>query len=216
MAEVTLNADLRETTGKKVGALRREEKIPGIFYQHGEPNISITVYEKNLLKLIHSTETHLINLKLENGNELKCIIRDYQLDPVSERPLHVDFQGIRADKKLTLEIPVVIVGHSPQGVKDGGMLQHITHKLKVSCFPKDIPEHIEINAENLLINQSIHVSDIVAENYTILDNASTTIVAILPPLVEKAPATLEETVEITEPEVVGKGKKAEEEEEESK
>ncbi len=215
MAEINLNADLRETIGKKVGALRRKGSIPGIFYQHGEKNISILVNERNLSKLIHSTETHLINLKFNDGNELKCIIRDFQMDPVTERPLHVDFQGIRADEKLTLEIPVVIVGGSPQGVKDGGILQHIAHKLKVSCYPKDIPEHIEINAENLLINQSIHVSDIKTENYEILDSETLTILAILPPLVEKAPAALEEEA-VTEPEVVGKGKKTEEEEEESK
>jgi large subunit ribosomal protein L25 len=214
MAEVILHAELREIFGKKVGRLRREGKIPGIFYIHGENNITVALPEKSLTKLIHSTEANLINLKLSDGSEKKCIIRDYQLDPITEKPVHVDLQGIRADEQLTIEVPVIITGATPQGIKDGGMLQHIIHKLKISCLPKDIPSHIEINGENLLINQSVHVRDIKAENFTILENESTTILAVLPPVVEKVAEVVAPVVEeITEPEVVGKGKKPAEGEE---
>jgi large subunit ribosomal protein L25 len=215
MAEVTLHAELRETFGKKVGRLRREGKIPGVFYIHGENNLTVALPEKSLVKLIHSTEANLINLKFNDGSEKKCIIRDVQLDPVSERPLHVDLQGIKADEKLTIEVPVIITGATPQGIKDGGMLQHLIHKLKISCLPQDIPSHIEINAEHLLINQSVHVSDIKAEKFEILENETTTILAVLPPVVEKVAEVVAPTVEeITEPEVVGKGKKVAEEGEE--
>lgn len=215
MAEVTLHAELREVVGKKVGRLRREGKIPGVFYIHGENNITVALPEKSLVKLIHSSEANLINLKLSDGSEKKCIIRDVQFDPITDKPVHIDLQGIKADEKLTIEVPVVIIGATPQGVKDGGMLQHIVHKLKVSCLPHDMPSHIEINAELLLINQSVHVSDIKVEKYTILENESTTVLAILPPVVEKAAEVAVPTEEVTEPEVVGKGKKVAEGEEET-
>lgn len=215
MAEVTLHAELREIIGKKVGRLRREGKIPGIFYIHGENNITVALPVKSLVKLIHSSEANLINLKLSDGSEKKCIIRDVQFDPVTESPVHVDLQGIKADEKLTIEVPIVITGAIPQGVKDGGMLQHIVHKLKISCFPQDIPSHIEINAELLLINQSVHVSELKADKYTILENESTTVLAILPPVVEKVAEVAVPIEEVAEPEVVGKGKKVAEGEEET-
>lgn len=217
MAEVTLQAEIRDIKGKKVNTLRRKGKVPGIFYLHGEKNLSIAIPEKSILKLINSTETNLINLKLDDGTEQKCILKDWQLDPVTDRPIHVDLQGIRLDEKITIEVPVILTGGIPQGVKDGGMLQHIVHKLKISCLPKYIPQHIEINTENLQINQSIHVKDLQIENYTILENENTTLVAVLPPLVEKAAAEVAPvTEEVTEPEVVSKGKKAAEGEEEEK
>lgn len=216
MAEVTLHAEIRELKGKKVGGLRREGKIPGVFYIHGEDNITIAIPEKSLSKLVHSKEISMINLTLSNGTEKKCILRDVQFDPVTDKPIHADFQGIKADEKLTIEVPVVIVGGTSQGVRDGGMLQHIIHKLKISCLPKDIPSHVEINAENLLINQSIHVKDLLVENFTILENENSTVLAILPPLVEKAVEVVAPVEGITEPEVVGKGKKTAEEEGEEK
>ncbi|MDP2207851.1 MAG: 50S ribosomal protein L25 [Bacteroidota bacterium] len=214
MAEVILHAELRELKGKKPGALRREGKIPGIFYIHGENNLTVALPEKSLLKLIHSSETNLINLKLSDGTEKRCILKDVQLDPVTEKPVHVDLQGVRADEKLTLDIPVVIIGGIPKGVREGGILQHIIHKLKISCLPEHIPQHIAINAEELLINQSVHIKDLKVENFVVLDNENNTIIAILPPLVEKVVA--EVAVEaVAEPEVVGKGKKAAEGEEEA-
>lgn len=214
MAEVILHAELRELNGKKPGALRREGKIPGIFYIHGENNLTVALPEKSLLKLIHSSETNLINLKLSDGTEKRCILKDVQLDPVTEKPLHVDLQGVRADEKLTLEIPVVITGGIPKGVREGGILQHIIHKLKISCLPENIPQHIAINAEELLINQSVHIKDLKVENFVVLDNENNTIIAILPPLVEKVAAEVAAEA-VAEPEVVGKGKKAAEGDEEA-
>lgn len=214
MQEITLEAEIRNDHGKHSRRLRREGKIPGIFYLHGEDNITIAVPERNLHQFIQTAETHIINLKLNDGRVKSCILRDIQFDPVTDKPLHVDFQGLRADEKLTLEIPILIVGGTPKGVREGGVLQHIMHKLKISCLPKDIPQHVEVNAEDLAINHSIHVRDIHVDKVTILDSPDNTIVAVIPPTVEKvAEPGVAPTEEITEPEVIGKGKKEEEAEE---
>jgi large subunit ribosomal protein L25 len=212
MADIILNAEVRKLVGKRAKRLRKEGKVPGIFYIHGEDNVTIEVPEAALHPLIYTSEAHVINLKLNNGLERSCILRDIQFDPVTDRPIHFDLQGVKAEERLTLEIPVVLVG-TPKGVKDGGTMQRVLHRLQVECLPRHIPEHIEVNVENLGINESIHVKDIKLENVTILENENSTIVAIVPPTVlkEEVP-TAAPVEEITEPEVIGKGKKEEEEE----
>lgn len=214
MAEITLNAEVRKLVGKRARTLRKEGKIPGIFYIHGAENITIMVPEAALRPLIYTSEAHVINLKLDNGLEQDCILRDIQFDPITDRPIHFDLQGVKAEEKLTLEIPVILVG-TPKGVKDGGTMQRVLHRLKIECLPRYIPEHVEINVENLGINESIHVKDIAIENATILENENSTVVAVVPPTVlkEEVP-TAAPVEEITEPEVIGKGKKEEEEGEE--
>ncbi len=211
MRELTLDAELRKDLGKRTGRLRREGKVPGIFYIHGEKNIPIAILEKSLKPLIFTAETHIIDLHLNEGGNKNCILRDIQFDPVTERPIHVDLQGLRADKKINLEVPIILTGAAPLGVRDGGIVQHIMHRLKISCLPKDIPEHIEVNAEHLKMNQFVHVRDLKIANVTILDSESSSIVGVVPPTVEK-----EETVAVpgaeaaAEPELIGKGKKPEE------
>lgn len=209
MHEITLEAEVRTDRGKQTRRLRRQGKVPGIFYVHGEENITLAVPERSLHQLIHAAETHIINLKIGDGTTKSCILRDIQFDPVTERPLHVDFQGVRADEKVTVEVPIIIVGVIPQGVRDGGILQHIMHRLRISCLPKDIPDHVEVNAEGLAINHSIHVRDLKVENVMILESPDNTVVAVIPPTVEKVAEAGAVVEEIAEPEVIGKGKKEE-------
>ena len=212
MAEITLNAEVRKEFGKRVKSLRNEGKVPGIFYLHGEPNIPVSVAEAALKPLVYTSETHMINLKLNDGSSHSCILRDVAFDPITDLVIHFDLQGVRAEEKVTLEIPVVLNG-IPKGVKDGGTMQHVLHRLRIQCLPRYIPEHVEINVENLNINESIHVKDIKVENVTILESEDSTLVAVVPPTIlkeeELAPAAPVE--ELAEPEVIGKGKKEEEE-----
>ncbi len=212
MREIILQATIRTNLGKRNNIVRREGNVPGIFYIHGEENIPLTVQEKSLKPLIFTSETHVINLKLDNGEQKNCILRDIQYDPVTERPLHFDLQGLRENEKINVEVPIVIIGGTPVGVRDGGILQHVIHRLRISCLPKDIPEHIEVNPENLKINHFIHVRDLKLENVTILENEASSIVGVVPPTIEKEPVPGEVTAETpAEPEVIAKGKKVEEE-----
>lgn len=213
MAQITLQAEVRNILGKTVKRLRADGRVPGVYYVHGGPNIPIAVGEPALKPLIYTSETHIIDLRLDDGKQFSCILRDVQFDPLTDTPIHFDLQGLKADEKLTIDIPVIING-TAAGVREGGILQHIIHKLKISCLPKDIPEHIEVDVEPLAMNQSIHVRDLPKGTYTMLESEDSTIVAVVPPTVIKEEAPVEEAVlEPTEPEVIGKGKKPEEEEE---
>ena len=216
MSEIVLNAEVRQTVGKHAKLLRNKGSVPGVFYAHNEANISIQVPKTLLDPLVFTGETHVIELRLGDGTTKKCILRDVQFDPVSDRPIHFDLQGLKENEKLTIEIPIALVGGTPIGVREGGMLQHIIHRLKVSCLPKDIPEKIEVNVAELAMNHSIHVRDLSVPNVTVLDNPENPVVAVVPPTVikEPEPAVAGEEA-LAEPEVLGKGKKVEEGEEEA-
>jgi large subunit ribosomal protein L25 len=217
MSELTISAEIRKALGKKVTSLRREGKVPGVYYGHGQENIPVTMSELTLRPLYKTSATHIINLKLDDGSVHTCILRDIQFDPLTDRPIHFDLFGIKADEELTIEVPVVLKG-TPKGVKEGGTVQHVLHRLRVACLPRHIPDNIELDIESLEINRSIHVSEVTIPDVRILDNESSTIVAVVPPTVQKEPTPAElptEAVAPAEPEVIGKGKKTEEGEEEA-
>jgi large subunit ribosomal protein L25 len=215
MSEVVLNAEPREAKGKRAKYARKLGQIPGVFYAHGEQSLSIQVPKMTLDPLIYTSETHIINLRLKDGSLRKCILRDVQFDPVSDRPIHFDLLGLQENEKLTIDVPIVLTGGTPKGVREGGMIQHIIHKLRVSCLPKDIPDKIEIEVGSLEINQSVHVNELTVPNVAVLDNPDNPVVSVVPPTVikEPEPAVAAEE-EMAEPEVVGKGKKEDEEKEE--
>lgn len=211
MSEVVLSAEVRKETGKKVNRLRYDEKIPGVYYSRGEKNINVTVTPLALKPLVYTSDTHLINLKLDNGETKTCILRDVQFDPITDRPIHFDLQGVRENEELTVQVPVIIKG-TPQGVKDGGTLQFVMHKVRVACLPKFIPEHIEIEVTSLKMNDTIHVRDITLQNARIVDNEAGTIVAVVPPTIvkEEVPGAAPDAAAAAapaEPEVIAKGKK---------
>ncbi|HOV98678.1 MAG TPA: 50S ribosomal protein L25 [Bacteroidota bacterium] len=212
MAEILLQAEIRNQVGKDVKRLRREGKVPGIYYGHGMGNIPISLPLLTIKKIYLSSGVNLINLQLSDGTKRLCILREVQSDPVTDIPIHFDMQGIKEDEEITLEIPVQLTGGIPKGVREGGILQHVLHTLEISCLPKSIPDHIEIDVSALEINKAVHVKDITIPNVKILESESSTIVAVIPPTVEKEETPAVEPTEAApaEPEVIAKGKKAEE------
>jgi large subunit ribosomal protein L25 len=213
MSEVQLTAEPRSGSRKHAKYVRKGGNIPGIFYAHGQENIAIQVSKASLDPLIRTSEMRIIDLHISDGTTKKCILRDVQYDPVSDAPIHFDLQGLNENEKLTIDIPIVLTGGTPIGVREGGILQLMIHKIKISCLPKDIRGKIEVDVANLAINHSVHVRELSIPNVVILDDPDAAVVGVLPPTVEKEPepAVAEEVMK--EPEVVGKGKKAEEGEE---
>lgn len=213
MQEVVLKAEVRERTGKHAKYARADGMVPGVYYSRGEANLTIQVPQADLDELVFTSETHIIELQIANGETKRCIIRDIQFDPLSDRPIHVDLQGLKENEKLMVEVPVVLTGGVPKGVKEGGMLQHFVHKIKLSCLPKHMPEKIEISVAELAINDFVHVRDLRVPDVTFVAQAELAIVGVMPPHIVKEAEPVAVTEELKEPEVVGKGKKAEEGEE---
>ena len=212
MSEISVKADKRtKSTKGVVNQARRNGTVPGIYYSKGTEPISLFVAESSLKPLVYTSETHLVNLQVED-KELKAILKNIRFDPVTDRIIHVDFQGISADQEIEIEVPVVLEGQA-KGVKEGGIIQHTLHKLRVSCLPGFIPEHIAINISDLALGNAVHVKDLKVENVSFLHPESTIIVSVVMPRAsQEAAASGLPGEEAKEPEVISKGKQTEEEE----
>jgi large subunit ribosomal protein L25 len=208
MAEAILNVTIRQDIGKKAARqLRRTGAIPGIYYTRGEDSVAVAVDERALRSVLLS-KANIVDLNFGGGGKnAKCVIREIQWDPITSRPLHVDLMGIKLTEKITIEVPVRLVG-TAAGVKDGGILQVMLRELEVECLPLDIPEDIPIDVSGLNIQDAVHVSDIQIEKVKLLNDPEQVIVTVLPPRLEEAPAAAP-AEEAAEPEVIGHGKKEE-------
>jgi large subunit ribosomal protein L25 len=160
--EITAN----ERTLKGTGAsrrLRHSGKTPGILYGGKSEAKSIELDSKELMMKFKEEAFHasILALNLDGKNE-KVLLRDYQLHPVRDNILHIDFQRIDENKKLSVKIPFHFMNQeiSP-GVKlEGGIVSHIMVDVDILCLPKDLPTYIEVDLINLSIGDSIHLSEI--------------------------------------------------------
>lgn len=215
MEKMILEAEVRETGSKQASKLvRKNGKVPGIYYSKHDSPIHISVTEKAIHPLVYTAETHLISLQVD-GNVYDCVVKDIQFDPLTDKIVHFDLIGLTTGETFQLEVPIQLRG-TPIGIKEGGIVQQMIHKLEIECLPKDIPQRVEIDITNLKIGDSIHVKDLKLENITILNTEDSVIAAVSHPKIEKE--VVEEGAaaaeEPTEPEVIGRGKAEEEEEEE--
>ena len=211
MAELTINAKKREKLGgSSASQLRQLGRVPGIIYGHGEASIPFHVKELDLRPLIYTNETHTVNLDLD-GKAMRCILRQVQFHPVTDRVSHIDFILIHAGEKIKIEVPVNLVG-TAAGVKDGGILDFVLHRLSIEVLPDAIPQHIDLDISGLKIGHSLHVSDVAVQGgYTILADPHAVIATVAPPKAAEEVVAAPEAAVITEPEQIkAKGKKEEE------
>lgn len=216
MEKVILKAAKRAGTGKgNSRQLRSGGILPGVLYSGGS-STSIQLQKKEISRLMGSKgkEQALISIELEGDKASMsnhwALIKDYQLDPVKNELLHVDFIEISLKKKIKLTIPIVIT-KEPIGVKNGGILQQQMREVKVECLPTQIPDGIEVDASSLDIGHSLHVSDLaIKEGVKILSDPQEVILSVIAPAVEEV-APVAPAEEIKEPELVKKTKTKEEE-----
>ena len=213
MSEISVKAKKRTLSSKSaVNQLRRDVNVPGIFYSKSTEPIPIYLAEGALRPLVYTAETHIVNLKIDDQDEYKSIVKNVQFDPVTDKVIHFDLQGISADQEIEIEVPIVIEGQS-KGVREGGIVQLSMHKLQIACLPGNIPEHVTIDISDLGIGDAVHVKDLKLDNVKLLHHEEVIIVSIVLPraVVETTTAALPGE-ESTEPEVISKGKQTEEEE----
>jgi len=162
MAEiVTLAVAPRDRAGKGTArAARRDGQIPAVIYGNNEAPLMVTVDRKTVELQLQKPGffIHLVDLKLD-GKTHRVLPRDAQYDPVTDKPLHVDFLRYSADRRITFEVPVHFVreAESP-GLKRGGVLNVVRHSVQVSCTADRIPEFFELDLTGLEIGDSIHAS----------------------------------------------------------
>jgi len=213
MATASLAATPRSATGKGAArSLRRDGQVPAIIYGHAREAQSLAINTRELERLLNrvSAETTVIELSLD-GRVTRTLIREIQRHPFKRTIIHVDFQELVAGEKVTVDVPIVIVG-TAAGVREGGILDQVMRELSVEVDPMNIPNHIDVDVTELTIGHSVHVSDLVLpEGVTVLDDPDATVAVVsAPKVVEETPVAATETETVAEPEVIGKKKEDEE------
>jgi large subunit ribosomal protein L25 len=212
---VSLTATLRPATGKGAARqARRRGRVPAVIYGHGREAQPLEVEAKALEKALSGIEpaSTIIELAVD-GKAIRTLIREIQRDPVRPDIIHVDFYEIHAAEKVTLRVPVHLVG-TPDGVRNaGGVLDQVTREVEIEVLPEHIPDRVELDVTALKIGDSLHVRDLRIPEARILTDGSLTIATVVPPRAEEvAPPAPEAAAEVAEPELIRKVREGEAEE----
>jgi large subunit ribosomal protein L25 len=195
--EQRLKAEPRTETGKGAARkIRASGRIPAVVYGHGVEAMPVTVDAKELFHLLHTDAgmNVLVDLRVNSDNML-AMPREIQRDHIRGTFIHVDFLRIARDEKITVEVPIHLVGES-HGVKEGGVVEHHLWNLQLECFPQDVPSAIEADISALGIGDSLKVSDLkVSDKATVLTPTEETIVSIVHPQVLVVEEEVPEEVE---------------------
>jgi large subunit ribosomal protein L25 len=211
---LTVEAEPREDFGKNAARrTRRSGRIPGVVYGGGGPVIPVTVDPEGIHEVLHSESGHnaIFTLQVRGKAPARAMVRDWQLEPVKGRLLHVDFVRIALDTRLKLKVAIHVTGE-PQGVKvQGGIFEFVLREVEVECLPDDIPEAITVDVTPLSLGQSLRVADLAISPKVKVLTEPTRVVAHVVALKaeEEKPAEVAEAAP-AEPEVIRKGKAEEE------
>ncbi|HZE76578.1 MAG TPA: 50S ribosomal protein L25 [Gemmatimonadales bacterium] len=213
----TLQAATRSQTGKGAArTFRRTGQIPAVIYGHDRPAEAVTIETLALAKMLGgiSAATTIVDVTVDGRAPVKAIIREIQRDPL--RPvniLHVDLYEVKADEKITVSVPVRLVG-VPDGVRNfAGVLDQVLYALEIEVLPGDIPDHIDLDVTALTIGHSLFVRDAQVPKARVLNPAESPICSVVAPRTEEAPTVAEVVEEApTEPELIRKPKAEDEDE----
>jgi large subunit ribosomal protein L25 len=167
MKTIEIKGSFRSELGKKSSReIRKSGSVPCVIYGK-EQNVHFHAPELAFKNLIYTHEAHLVDLNIDNEIH-HAVLKDVQYHPVSDKILHADFMEVADDKPVTINIPIKVSGDSV-GVIAGGKLTIKKRNLKVKGFPKDLPEHLNIDITNLKIHDSVKVGDMSFDKIELLD-----------------------------------------------
>jgi large subunit ribosomal protein L25 len=196
----TLEVDARPERGTRATRrLRREGIVPGVVYggTGQEDAVSFKVNAR-VLRHVLVDGSALIDLKVD-GKTLPVIVKDRQLDPVRDEIIHIDLLEVRLDEKIQTQVGIHIEGaEEAPGIKEGGVLEHVTHQLNIEALPTAIPDVIVVDVSGMEIAATMHLSEITPPaGVEFLDDLEETIIAtvVVPTEVEE-PDEIEEETEL--------------------
>ena len=184
-----LDIEIRESVGKKsTKAIRKDGMIPSTLYFKGDEPESISI---NKIKLYQALKSDQRVYEVELGGKSQYVmVKAVQYHPVTDEIIHLDFMRVRRSEKMTISVPLVLVG-KPIGVIEGGILSQALNQIEISCFPTNVPDQIEVNIDKMELNSSISVADVSTddEEVEILSSSEINVATITAPSAEE-----EETV----------------------
>ncbi len=175
METLTLNVALRENTGKGVARkLRMAEKMPAVLNRAGS-TIPLELEKKPILKLINSQKSGhtLLTLNVSNASDNQsrtAIVKEFQVHPITNELIHVDFKEISMDEKISITVPIILTG-AAKGVKEGGLMQVMTRDITIECMPGNIIDSVEFDTTNVMANSTIHASSLILPEGAVLKSS---------------------------------------------
>ena len=165
---------------KEAKKQRKQGLVPGVLYYSGEDAENISVDKSILLRAMNSGQR--IFEILQKGEKQYTMLKQVQYHPVTDEVIHVDLMRVRRSEKMTISVPILLVGDSV-GVKEGGILSQSLTQVEISCYPTDVPEQIELNIEGLELNSGLNVGDLDtgSEEVEVISDVNLNIVSISSP-----------------------------------
>ncbi|MHB8093969.1 MAG: 50S ribosomal protein L25 [Candidatus Aminicenantales bacterium] len=213
---ITIKAEKRKTFGKNANRrLRKQGLVPAILYGEAQANVPLVLNKKDIAQILKSQSGENTIFQVGFDSELRdAMIKELQIDPVSDELIHTDLIQIAMDKLIKVTVPVIHHGEAVGVKTEGGFVDFVTREIDIECFPKDIPEHIEIDIADLHLHQSIKVENVTPpEGVRFVSEPGTVLVLIsLPHKEEEFPGEKPEeaAAETKEPEVIKKERATEE------
>jgi large subunit ribosomal protein L25 len=200
----TLTADERAERGSRATRrLRRQGLVPGVVYGGSDGACVSFKVDSRVLRQVLVDGSALIDLQVA-GSTRPVIVKDQQLHPVRDEVMHIDLLEVRLDEKIQTQVGVQLAGvEDAPGVKEGGVLEHVTHQLNIEALPTAIPDAIHVDVSGMEIAATMHLSEVTPpEGVTFLDDPEETIIAtvVVPTEVEE-PEEIEEETELVGEEV---------------
>ena len=153
-----LNVNIRDEKGtSSARRIRLKDQVPAVLYHSGLDALSLSIDKKELYKALNTGQV-IFEVTVKDENQF-VLVKDVQYHPVNDNIMHIDFQKVKEDEKISLEVPLRIEGEA-EGVKAGGILVQIVSTITVQCKPTTIPEALIIDVNNLELNSSLSVKDI--------------------------------------------------------
>jgi large subunit ribosomal protein L25 len=220
---ITIQAEKRDSFGKNANRrLRMKGRVPAILYGGSVASVPLVLEKKDVVRILKTETRENTLFKVSFGDEMRdAMIRELQIDPVSDELIHADLVQIAMDKVIRVTVPIVPKGEAVGVKTEGGFVDFVTREIEVDCLPKNIPERIEIDISGLHLHQSVKVESVTPPEgvHFVSDPATVLVLISLPHKEEEFPGEKPEEVvaeEGKEPEVIKKERAAEEPEAEGK
>lgn len=184
MENFTIEIAERQGLGKsECNRCRKDGYIPGVAYHKGLESVAVKVPHKEFITLAQKarlTQVFTFKSDAKSLDGKLALVKDIKRDYVKGTVLHVDFITLKAGEEVHVDVPLKLIGESPGVKNEGGILTFVTHKVSVSCLPKDIPTQLDIDISGMRLGDSIHASDLnFASGVRLLDDPHETIVSIV-------------------------------------
>ncbi len=176
MKSIAIKGSERESVGKAATrAARNAGMVPCVLYGGSQP-VHFTAEESAFKGLVYTPNVHTVVIDL-NGKTYNAILQDIQFHPVSDKILHIDFYELNAEKEITMEVPVKVIGNS-KGVMAGGVLRLNQRKLKVRALPANLPDFVEADITELEMGNKLYVTKLPTENFKLLHPDNTVVAQV--------------------------------------